>query len=162
MTSSVGALEDDAVGHLREAGGDAVAEGGAQLGGGEVGGDEGGEQVLVPVVDEPVGQLLGPLAGLGRTEVVQKQQRAAGQGLQVAFGVVAGTGTQAGVQVGGGDGFPAQADPAGEECPDGAVRLIVLPVPVGPAISREGPSAMPGPLGPGRPAWAMWSAQVMI
>lgn len=58
--------------HLGEAGGDAVAERGAQLGGGEVGGDESGEQVLVPVVDEPVGELLGPLAGLGRAEVVQE------------------------------------------------------------------------------------------
>lgn len=57
--ASVGAGEDDAFGHLGEAGGDAVAEGGAELGGGEIGGDEGGEHVLVPVVDEPVGELLG-------------------------------------------------------------------------------------------------------
>jgi len=126
VTASVGAGEDDAFGHFGEAGGDAVAEGGAQLGGGEVGGDEGGEQVLVPVVDQPVGQLLGPLAGLGRAEVVQEQQRAPGQGLQVAFGVVAGAGAQAGVEVGGGGGFPAQADATAEERADGAVRLVRL------------------------------------
>lgn len=37
----------------------------------------------------------------------------------------------------------------------------VLPVPVGPAISSDGPSAMPGPLGPGRPARAISSAQAV-
>lgn len=124
--ASVGSGEDDAFGHLGEAGGDAVAECGAQLGGGEVGGDEGGEHVLVPVVDQPVGQLLGPLAGLGRAEVVQEQQWAAGQRLQVAFGVVAGAGAEPRVEVGAGGGFPAQADASGEEGADGAVRLVGL------------------------------------
>ena len=126
MTPSVGAVEDDAFGHLGEAGGDAVTEGDAQLLHRKVGGHEGGEHELVPVIDEPVGQLLGPLAGLGRAEVVQEQQRAACQGLQIAFGVVAGAGAQAGVEVRGGGGFPAQADPAGEERADGAVRLVRL------------------------------------
>jgi hypothetical protein len=82
--------------------------------------------VLVPVVDEPVGQLLGPFAGLGRAEVVQEQQRAARQGLQVTFGVVAGAGAQARVEVGGGGRFPAQTDPSGEQGADGAVSLVRL------------------------------------
>jgi hypothetical protein len=82
--------------------------------------------VLVAVVDEPVGQLLGPLAGLGRAEVVQEQQWAAGQRLELAFAVVAGAGAEARVQVGAGGGFPAQADASGEEGADGAVRLVGL------------------------------------
>lgn len=82
--------------------------------------------MLVPVVDQPVGELLGPLAGLGRAEVVQEEQRAAGQRLQVAFGVVAGAGAQAGVEVGGGGGFPAQPDASAQEGADGAVRLVGL------------------------------------
>nr|WP_303712103.1 hypothetical protein [Kutzneria buriramensis]WKX11174.1 hypothetical protein Q4V64_28125 [Kutzneria buriramensis] len=126
MPSAVGSGEDDAFGHLGEAGSDAVPERGAQLGDGQVGGDQSGAQVLVPVVDQPVGELLGPLAGLGRAEVVEQQQRAASQGLQVALGVVAGAGAQAGVEVGGRGGFPAQADSAREESADGAVRLVGL------------------------------------
>lgn len=82
--------------------------------------------MLVPVVDEPVGQLLGPFAGLGRAEVVQEQQRAARQGLQVPLGVVAGAGAQPCVEVGGGGRFPAQTDPSGEQGADGAVRLVRL------------------------------------
>lgn len=124
--ASVGAGEDDPLGHLGETGGDAVAERDAQLGGREVGGDEGGEHVLVPVVDQPIGQLLGPLAGLGRTEVVQEQQRAAGQRLELPFAVVADTGTEPRVQVGGGSGLPAQADASGEEGAYGAVCLVGL------------------------------------
>lgn len=124
--ASVGAGEDDAFGHLGEAGGDAVTERGAQLGGRQVGGDQGGAQVLVPVVDQPVGELLGPLAGLGRSEVVQEQQRALDQGLQFALAVEARARTQAGVQVGGGDGLPAEPDPRCEEAADGAVRLVGL------------------------------------
>lgn len=124
--SSVGAVEDDALRHLGEAGGDAVTEGDAQLLHRKVGGDEGWEHVLVPVVDEPVGQLLGPLAGLGRAEVVQEQQRAARQGLQLTFGVVASAGAQARVEVGGGGRFPAQTDTSGEQDADGAVRLVRL------------------------------------
>lgn len=82
--------------------------------------------MLVPVIDEPVGQLLGPLAGLGRAEVVQEQQRAACQGLQLPFGVVAGAGAQARVEVGGGVRFPAQTDASAEQGADGAVRLVRL------------------------------------
>jgi hypothetical protein len=82
--------------------------------------------VLVPVIDEPVGQLLGPFAGLGRAEVVQEQQRAARQGLQLPFGVVAGAGAQARVEVGDGGRFPAQTDPSAEQGADGAVRLVRL------------------------------------
>lgn len=82
--------------------------------------------MLVPVIDEPVGELLGPLAGLGRTEVVQEQQRAARQSLQFTFGVMAGAGTQASVEVGGGGRLPAQADATGEQGADGAVRLVRL------------------------------------
>lgn len=82
--------------------------------------------MLVPVVDEPVGELLGPFAGLGRAEVVQEQQGAAGQRLQFPFAVVAGAGAEPRVEVGGGGGFPAQADTSGEECADGAVRLVGL------------------------------------
>lgn len=82
--------------------------------------------MLVPVIDEPVGELLGPLAGLGRTEVVQAQQRAACQGLQFTFGVMAGAGAQASVEVGDGGRLPAQADATGEQGADGAVRLVRL------------------------------------
>lgn len=82
--------------------------------------------MLVPVVDEPVGQLLGPFAGLGRAEVVQEQQWAARKGLQVTLGVVAGARAQARVKVGGGGRFPAQTDPSGEQGADGAVRLVGL------------------------------------
>jgi len=82
--------------------------------------------VLVPVVDEPVGQLLSPLARLGRTEVVQDKQRAPRQYLQVTFGVVASAGAQACVEVGGGGRFPAQADSPAEQGADGAVRLVRL------------------------------------
>lgn len=82
--------------------------------------------MLVPVVDEPVGQLLGPLAGLGRPEVVQEQQRTAGQRLQFSFAVVAGAGAEPRVEVGGGGGLPAQADTSGEEGADGAVCLVGL------------------------------------
>jgi hypothetical protein len=78
------------------------------------------------VVDEPVGQLLGPLAGLGRAEVIEEQQWAAGQGLQLPFAVVAGAGAEPRVQVGAGGGFPAQADTSGEEGADGAVSLVGL------------------------------------
>lgn len=82
--------------------------------------------MLVPVVDEPIGELLGPFAGLGRAEVVQEQQGAAGQRLQLPFAVVAGAGTEPRVQVGAGGGLPAQADASGEEGADGAVRLVGL------------------------------------
>jgi hypothetical protein len=78
------------------------------------------------VVDEPVGQLLGPFAGLGRAEVIEEQQWAAGQGLQLPFAVVAGAGAEPRVQVGAGGGFPAQADTSGEEGADGAVSLVGL------------------------------------
>ena len=80
--------------------------------------------MLVPVVDQPVGQLLGPLAGLGRAEVVQEQQRATGQRLQFPFSVVASARAEPRVEVGGGGGLPAQADASGEERADGAVRLV--------------------------------------
>lgn len=122
--ASVGAGEDDAFGHLGEAGGDAVTERGAQLGGRQVGGDEGREHALVPVVDEPVGQLLGPLAGLCRAEIVQEEQRAAGQRLEVPLGVVAVAGAESRVEVGGGGGFPAQADASREKRAEGTVRLV--------------------------------------
>ncbi|KOV65614.1 hypothetical protein ADL01_26820 [Streptomyces sp. NRRL WC-3618] len=46
--------------------------------------------------------------------------------MEVAFGVVAGAGAQAGVEVGGGGGFPAQADASAQEGADGAVRLVRL------------------------------------
>lgn len=82
--------------------------------------------MLVPVVDQPVGQLLGPLTGLGRAEVVQEQQRAAGQRLELAFAVVAGAGAEPRVEVGGRGGLPAQADPSGEEGAYGAVCLVGL------------------------------------
>lgn len=82
--------------------------------------------MLVPVVDEPVGELLGPFAGLGRAEVVQEQQWAAGQGLEFPFAVVAGAGAEPRVEVGGRGGLPAQADASGEEGADGAVRLVGL------------------------------------
>ncbi|GHB22493.1 hypothetical protein GCM10010346_52720 [Streptomyces chryseus] len=82
--------------------------------------------MLVPVVDEPIGELLGPFAGLGRAEVIQEQQRAAGQRLEFSFAVVAGAGAEPRVEVGGGDGLPAQADASGEEGTDGAVCLVGL------------------------------------
>lgn len=82
--------------------------------------------MLVPVVDQPVGQLLGPLAGLGRAKVVQEEQRAAGQRLEVPFGVVAVAGAESRVEVGGGGGLPPQADASGEERAEGAVRLVGL------------------------------------
>jgi hypothetical protein len=76
------------------------------------------------VVDEPVGQLLGPFAGFGRAEVIEEQKWASGQCLQLPFAVVAGAGAEPRVQVGAGGGFPAQADTSGEEGADGAVRLV--------------------------------------
>lgn len=82
--------------------------------------------MLVPVVDQPVGDLLGPLAGLGRAEVVQEQQRAAGQRLQFPFAVVTGTGSETCVEVGAGGRFPAEADAPGEESAYGAVSLVGL------------------------------------
>lgn len=39
---------------------------------------------------------------------------------------MAGAGAEPGVEVGGGGGFPAQADASGEEGTDGAVRLVGL------------------------------------
>ncbi|GGQ90697.1 hypothetical protein GCM10010251_01150 [Streptomyces aurantiogriseus] len=82
--------------------------------------------MLVPVVDQPVGELLGPLAGFGRAEVVQEQQRASGECLELPFAVVTGAGAEPSVQVCGGGGFPAQADASGEQGTDGAVRLVGL------------------------------------
>ncbi|WP_455681443.1 hypothetical protein [Streptomyces echinatus] len=124
--AAVAAVEGDAFGQLGQAGGDAVAEGRAQGVGGEVAGDQGGAQVLVPVVDQPVGELLGPLAGLRRAEVVLEQQRAARQALQVTLVVEVPARAQAGLQVGGGDGFPAQADLDGQQAADRPVRLVRL------------------------------------
>jgi hypothetical protein len=98
------------------------------------------------VVDEPVGQLLGPLAGLGRAEVVQEEQRAARQRLEVPFGVVAGAGAESRVEVGGGGGLPAQADASGEERAEGAVRLVGL------AGARRAGDQQRRALGDSRPA----------
>jgi len=116
--------------------------------------------VLVPVVDEPVGELLGPLAGLGRAEVVQEQQWAAGERLQFPFAVVAGAGAEPRVQVGAGGGFPSQADTSGEEGADGAVSLVGLAGSggagdqqrrtLGDAWSARSGASCPGdPVGPG-------------
>lgn len=116
--------------------------------------------MLVAVVDEPVGQLLGPLAGLGRAEVVQEQQRAAGQRLQLPFAVVACAGAEPRVQVGAGGGFPAQAYPSREEGTDGAVSLVGLAGAGGAGDQQRrslgdtrsagsGASGMRDPVGPG-------------
>ncbi|KOV19177.1 hypothetical protein ADK58_36210 [Streptomyces sp. XY152] len=113
----------------------------------EVGGDEGGEHVLVPVIDESIGEFLGPLTGLGRTEVVQEQQRAARQSLQFTFGVVAGAGTQTSVEVGRGGRFPAQADATGEQGADGAVRLVRLTCARGAGDQQRRAFGDPGPAG---------------
>ncbi len=99
---------------------------GAQVGHAEVGGHQGREYLVVAAVDQPHRDLLGPLAALGRTEVVDDQQRAAGEVHQLPLAVVAGAGPQLRVQVGGRDRLPPQPDAGQQQGPDRAVRLVRL------------------------------------